>query len=137
MIHRSAKVTKWCLRNRASAMFQSMPALEGGNENESKRDGRPTIIGGTRQRPTCPPILQSYGSVSTCEIAWLKQCSKVDAYVSDGSGITGRLAGAGSGSFVSGVLTVIVVVPPGTVDVIRRVMVLVMSSLSLHVRQRL
>jgi hypothetical protein len=57
--------------------------------------------------------------------------------VSDGSGTTGRLACAGKGTFVSGVLTVIVVVPPGTVEVIRRVMVLVMSSWSLYGRQQL
>jgi hypothetical protein len=49
--------------------------------------------------------------------------------VIDGSGVagtSGTVAGpAGTGAFVSGVLTVIVVVPPRTVDVIRRVIVLV------------
>lgn len=40
----------------------------------------------------------------------------------------------GAAAFAPGVLTVIVVVPPGTVDVMRRVMVLVLSS-SLDVRQ--
>lgn len=47
--------------------FQSMPTPE--DEIQSKHDGRGTIIGGTRQRPTCLPILLSYRSVSTCMIA--------------------------------------------------------------------
>jgi hypothetical protein len=63
MIHRSAEVAKWYLRNHASAIFQSMLAPEG---EEPNLDGRATIIGGSRQRPACLPIRRSYGPVSIC-----------------------------------------------------------------------
>jgi hypothetical protein len=75
--------------------------------------------------------------VSALVLLHFDGCIGAETYVSDGSGITGRLACAGKGTFVSGVLTVIVVVPPGTVEVIRRVIVLVTSSLSLYERQQL
>ena len=64
MIHRSAEVTKWCLRNHASAIFRSMPAPK--DECESKRESRATVTGGSRQRQACLPIHRSYEMVSTC-----------------------------------------------------------------------
>lgn len=57
----------------------------------------------------------------------------VGTYVIDGSGVSGAAWGvegpAGASTFASGMLIVIVVVPPGTVEVMRRVIVLVTSGL--------
>lgn len=130
MIHRSARGGEKVLARPCQRHYPVNANAR--SENESMRDGRALIIGGTRRRPACLPIRRSCGTVSTCKISTI---NNVSTYVSDGSGITGRLACAGTGRFVSGVLTVIVVVPPGTVDVMRRVMVLVISSSSLHICQ--
>jgi hypothetical protein len=101
------------------------------NKCEWIDDGAAMTIGDIRLRPTCLPTRRIYSwgqHVEEC-VGAVWYCG---TYVRDSSGITGRLAWAGT--FVSGVLTVIVVVPPGTVDVMRRVIVLVMSSSSLYMR---
>jgi hypothetical protein len=64
---------------------------------------------------------------------------RLDTHVIDGSGDSGTSGVAGpaaTGTFVSGVLTVIVVVPPRTVDVIRRVIVLVGLCILANVQAR-